>query len=110
MFRAAVAGPQKVITANRLLDGLVIFIGENRSWVTDIAEALTFSDGPDLEAGIAFGAESVAARMLIDPYPVDVTIENGVPVPVRLREAIRAKGPTVVYGDEERKKLGGVAA
>ena len=30
---------------------------------------------------------------------------DGVPVPTRLREAIRAKGPTVVYGDEERKKL-----
>ena len=110
MFRPAVSGPQKVITANRLSDGLVIFIGENRTWVTDIAEAVTFADGPDLEAGIAFGVESVAARMLIDPYPIDVTIENGKPVAVRLRERIRTDGPTVVYGEAERKKLAGAAA
>ncbi|MGV8841163.1 MAG: DUF2849 domain-containing protein [Bauldia sp.] len=110
MFKAAVAGPRKVITANRLRDGLVIFIGPDRTWVTDIRDALTFADGPELEAGTAFGQEGVVGRFLIDPYPIDVTVENGVPEPLRLREAIRAKGPTVVYGDEERKKLGGVAA
>lgn len=105
MFRAAVAGPQKVITANRLTDGVVIFIGENREWVTDIAEAVTFSDGPELEAGMAYGAECIAARKLVELYPIDVTIENNVPVPVRLRERIRAVGPSVVYGEAERKKL-----
>ena len=56
------------------------------------------------------GALDVYARRLFDspfnlPWPAD-----GVPVPVRLREAIRAKGPTVVYGDAERAKLTGNAA
>lgn len=110
MFKAAVAGARKVITANRLRDGLVIFIGPDRTWVNDIKEALTFADGPELEAGTAFGQEGVTGDFLIDPYPIDVAIENGVPVPTRLREAIRAKGPTVVYGDEERAKLAGTAA
>jgi hypothetical protein len=32
--------------------------------------------------------------------------ENGVPVPVRLRELIRAQGPTVDYGEAERTRLG----
>jgi hypothetical protein len=110
MFKAAVAGPRKVITANRLSDGLVIFIGPDRTWVTDIADALTFADGPELDAGTAFGQEGVVGRFLIDPYPIDVTVTDGVPVPVRLREAIRAKGPTIVYGDAERAKLTGNAA
>jgi hypothetical protein len=105
MFKAAVAGARKVITANRLSDGLVIFIGPDGTWVTDIADALTFADGPELDAATAFGVEGVVGRFLIDPYPIDVAIENGVPMPTRLREAIRARGPTVVYGDAERAKL-----
>jgi hypothetical protein len=32
---------------------------------------------------------------------------DGRPVPVRLRERIRAEGPTVVYGEAERTKLAG---
>jgi hypothetical protein len=109
MFRSAVAGPQKVVTANRLIDGVVIFVGPGRHWVTDIAEAECFADGPDLDAALAFGAEEVAARKLVDPYAVDVTIENGRPVPVRLRERIRAEGPTVDYGERERRRLEGPA-
>ena len=109
MFKAAVAGPRKVITANRLSDGLVIFIGPDRTWVTDIADALTFADGPELDEGTAFGKEGVVGDFLIDPYPIDVTVTDGVPVATRLREAIRAKGPTVVYGDAERAKLAGAA-
>jgi hypothetical protein len=35
-----------------------------------------------------------------------VTVVEGVPVPVRLREKIRAdRGPTVVYGHDEVTKL-----
>lgn len=109
MFKAAVAGPRKILTANRLIDGLVIFAGPDRTWVTDIADAEVFEDGAPLEAAIAFGQEGVLGKFLIDPYPIDVTIEDGVPVPVRLRELIRAKGPTVGYGDEERRRLAGAA-
>ncbi|MGD9740295.1 MAG: DUF2849 domain-containing protein [Bauldia sp.] len=110
MFKAAVAGPKKVLTANRLIDGLVIFVGPDRTWVTDVNDAAILEDGPTLDAAVALGQEGVVGKFLIDPYPVDVTVEDGKPVPVRLRELIRAKGPTVVYGDEERKKLAGAAA
>ncbi len=88
-----------------MIDGLVIFVGEGPGWVTDIADASTFEDGPELEAALAFGAAEVAARQIVDPYAVDVTIEAGKPVPERLRELIRAKGPTVDFGAEERKRL-----
>ena len=32
---------------------------------------------------------------VVDPQLIEVTIEGGVPVPVKRREAIRAKGPTI---------------
>ena len=105
MYKAAVAGTPKVVTANRLIDGLVIFIGEGPGWVTDINRATVFDDGPELEAALAFGADEVAARRVVDPYTIDVVIENGRPVPERLRERIRAIGPSVDYGEAERKRL-----
>lgn len=105
MYKAAVAGTLKVITANRLIDGLVIFIGSGHKWVENIAEAEVFEDGPELDIALAVGAEDVKARKLVDPYSVDVTIEDGKPVPSRLRELIRARGPTVDYGEAERKRL-----
>jgi hypothetical protein len=105
MYRAAIAGTPKVITANRLIDGLVVFIADGPGWVTDIAEATVFEDGPKLDDAMAFGAVEVAARKIVDPYTVDITIENGRPVPERLRERIRAIGPSVDYGEQERKRL-----
>lgn len=105
MFKAASAGTPKVITANRLDDGLVIFIADGPVWVTDIAAAKVFEDGPELDAALAFGAEEVKARQILDPYAIDVRIENGEPVPERLRELIRARGPSVDFGAAERKRL-----
>lgn len=105
MFKAAIAGTKKVVTANRLVDGLVIFVGPGPGWVTDIKEAEVFDDGPPLDAALAFGAGEVKARQIVDPYAVDVTLESGSAIPERLRERIRALGPSVDYGEAERKRL-----
>jgi hypothetical protein len=106
MFKAAKAGPQKAITANRLSDGLVIFLTEDNNWSLSIADAALFSDGPELEAALAFGKrQQDEARFLVDAYAIDIEIINDKPVPSRIRERIRAEGPTVVYGEAERAKL-----
>ncbi|MBZ0230395.1 MAG: DUF2849 domain-containing protein, partial [Bauldia sp.] len=41
-----------------------------------------------------------------EPYAIDVEIVDDAPVPVRLRERIRAVGPTVDYGADEARRLG----
>jgi len=105
MFKEAVAGTKKVVTANRLIDGIVIFVGPGPGWVTDIRLANVLDDGPQLGAALAFGAEQVTIRQIVDPYAVDVGIEDGYPMPERLRERIRALGPSVDYGEAERKRL-----
>jgi sulfite reductase (NADPH) hemoprotein beta-component len=107
MFKAAKAGPRKAITANRLNDGRVVFVDDNDGWTLDIAEARIFEDGQPLEAGLAFAKAEEAGRIVVEPYPIDVAVgDDGVPVPVRFRERIRAeRGPTIVYGDAERAKL-----
>lgn len=107
MFKAATAGPQKAITANRLDNGLVVFLDPAGGWTVDIAKARLIAD-VELDEAVAYGKAQHDARVVIEPYAIDVDVNDaGVPVPVRLRERIRAeRGPTVVYGDAERAKLG----
>jgi hypothetical protein len=106
MFKAAKEGPAKVVTANDLRNGLVVFLDPDGGWSVDIAAARVLQDGPDLDAAVAYAKAQDDARIIVEPYPIDVTVTGGVPVPVRLREKIRAdRGPTVVYGDDEVAKL-----
>jgi hypothetical protein len=107
MFKAAKEGPAKVITANDLGDGLVVFLDHDGGWTHFIAEARVVEDGPDLDGGLAYAKAQHDARIIVEPYPIDVEVTGGVPVPVRLREKIRAdRGPTIVYGYDEYQKLG----
>ena len=106
MFKAAKAGgQQKAVTANRLSDGLVIFLTEDKGWSLAIGDAQLFCDGPDLDAALAYGKAQQEARVLVDAYAIEVENVGDKPVPSRIRERIRAEGPTVVYGDAERAKL-----
>jgi hypothetical protein len=109
MFKAAKEGPAKVITGNRLGDGLVVFLDQENGWALDIAMARVLEDGPDLDAALAYGKAQHDARVVVEPYAIDVQVKDGVPVPTRLREKIRAdRGPTIVYGEAEVAMLAGV--
>jgi hypothetical protein len=107
MFKAASAGPQKAITANRLGDGLVVFLDPAGGWSLSIAEARLVSDGPELDEANAYAKAQHDARVVVEPYPIDIEVVDGKPVPVRLRERIRAEGPTIAYGEAEYAKLQG---
>ena len=109
MFKEAKAGPQKAITANRLSDGLVVFLTGGRSWSLSVDDAELFADGPDLEGALTFGREQHAARVILDPYAIDMETVGDKALPVRLRERIRALGPTIAYGEAERAQLSGLA-
>ena len=105
MFKAARAGPQKAITGNRLTDGRVVFLTEGGAWSLAIADAQLVTDGPMLDAALAYGRAQHDARIVVDPYAIDVDIIDDKPVPVRLRERIRAEGPTIAYGRAEQSGL-----
>ncbi len=84
----------KVITANRLLNGDVVWLGENGTWVERITLARIFEGKEAVAEGLAEGAEAEKNQEVVSVYEMDVTLEDGVIVPVRLREKIRAAGPT----------------
>lgn len=107
MFKEASSGPQKAITANRLSDGLVVFLTAERDWSLSVDDAQLLADGPDLEAALDYGKAQHDARVIVDPYAIDMEIVGDRKVPARLRERIRAEGPTIPYGEAERANLSG---
>jgi hypothetical protein len=85
----------QIITANRLVDGVVLFMDAAGGWSEDFARAAIYADAAETKAALVHAAEAVAASLLVDPYGVDVELRNGHYTPKALREAIRASGPTV---------------
>ncbi len=84
----------KVLTANRLLPGEVVYWNSARGWVPRLAEAEALPGGKADDA-LAASAEWVSKREVVATYLFDVRVENGTIVPVKVREIIRAAGPTV---------------
>lgn len=84
-----------VLTANRLGDGRVVYLDEEGGWTTRLDAAVLVRTDAEAESAEAAGARAVAERYVVEPYLVDVEfVEDGVR-PARLRERIRAEGPTV---------------
>jgi hypothetical protein len=88
------AHPLQVLTANRLKLGEVAYWNDATGWVGSLAEAQVFS-GAEAEAALTAAAEWVRKGEVVAPYLFDVRIEGETIVPVKIREAIRAAGPTV---------------
>ena len=87
---------QVVYTANRLLDGRVIWlsaVSPAPSWSDSIADALVMQ-GDAVEAAQAAAAAGEASQYLVAPYAIAVSVTASGPVPVRERERIRVAGPS----------------
>jgi hypothetical protein len=85
----------KMLIANRLDDGLVVFRAADDSWVETIATGQLVDDDVAaarlLEAGLADERDN----QIIDPCLIDVSEAGGKRIPDAFREAIRANGPTI---------------
>lgn len=81
----------KVVTANRLLDGEVVFWKAGQ-WVERFADAELFADVEPGEAAVAVGKSQ--PTVIVEPYLIDVTESGSGLAPVSYRERIRALGPT----------------
>lgn len=88
-------GGDKALTANRLTDGVVIFLAADGAWVEDAREARVEGEEAGHAALEAAGAEAEAAGIAVGPYLIDVARDaDGAVHPTRNREVIRARGPS----------------
>jgi hypothetical protein len=86
--------PQMII-ANRLRDGVVVFLASSEAWEPAIAAGAVIDDEADAARWLAVAKRHEGECQVIDPQLIEVELEDGTPRPTAIREAIRAFGPTV---------------
>jgi sulfite reductase (NADPH) hemoprotein beta-component len=87
----------KIVSANRLRDGAVVFLGESGGWSLAVDEAAVAPDDARAAELLAIGAAAAAAQIVVAPYLVEVKLDDGRVVPLTYRERIRAFGPSIPY-------------
>ncbi|SCW76087.1 Protein of unknown function [Rhizobium mongolense subsp. loessense] len=87
----------KVLTANRLTDGVAVWLDASGEWVTSLQNALVARHAEAVTALEEIGKKSYADNKVVDVAVIEVQENNGVLWPLRLRERIRAQGPTMDY-------------
>ena len=84
----------RIITANHLIGGDVVFLAEN-GWTPNVDRAVVADDDTTLAALEARASEAEAMNIVVGPYTVEVRREGSRIVPVHYREVMRTRGPTV---------------
>jgi Protein of unknown function (DUF2849) len=87
----------KVICANRLADGIVVYAGRDGSWSERLSQAKIFASKPEAEAGLLIAQDDARRNLVVEPVVVEVTEDASGLRAVTLREAIRARGPTIDF-------------
>ena len=82
-----------IISANRLTDGHVVYLSHNGRWSENIVDGRTAKNEEESTALLAEAQVSVTGGLVVDPYVVSISNDNGAFEPVRLRERIRQLGP-----------------
>lgn len=85
----------KVVTANRLRDGVIVYYAaDGDHWVEDIAAATSY-DEQGITAALTRAKDFERACQVVGIYPTEVAGRNR---PLSMREHVRATGPSVKYG------------
>ena len=88
-----------VVTANRLIDGIVVYLASEGGWTEEIGRARLAASEDEIKALEAEAAKDVAARKVVAVYPIDVAIRDGTVDPLSVRERIRAAHRTTLTKD-----------
>ena len=87
----------KLLTANRLTDGIAVWLDASGAWNEALQSALVARHTEAVTALEEIGKRDFSANLVVDVNVVDVEEVNGLIRPLRLRERIRAAGPTMDY-------------
>ena len=88
-----------VVTANRLIDGIVVYLASDGGWTEEIGRARLAETEDEVKALEAEAAKDIAARKVVAVYPMDVAVRDGAVDPLSVRERIRAAHRTTLTKD-----------
>ena len=72
----------------------MVYLTPDSNWSERVAES-RHAEGEAAALLLEAGEAAAAARIVVEPYLIEVTLEGGSPRPVLYRERIRATGPSV---------------
>lgn len=93
----------KVVTANGLATGSVVFLADDGAWVNAIGQARVFEDAGAADEALERAKADVARALVVDPFLAQTGQENDGRPKMTLRDTIRAYGPTIDYKATGRK-------
>ncbi|MET0870117.1 MAG: DUF2849 domain-containing protein [Methyloceanibacter sp.] len=88
-----------VVTANRLIDGIVVYLASDGGWTEEIGRARLAETEDEVKALEAEAAKDIAARKVVAVYPMEVAVRDGTVDPLSVRERIRAAHRTTLTKD-----------
>lgn len=88
-----------VVTANRLVDGIVVYLAPDGSWTEDIAQARFAETEDETKTLEEIGNKAVKDRIVVAMYPMAVEIKDGAVDALSVRERIRAAHRTTLTKD-----------
>jgi hypothetical protein len=90
----------EILTGNELMSGATVYLDREGRWVEDLQQARVFLK-EEAEARDAALAATKKTLRVISLEIETVTVRDGVIHPDRLRELIRAEGPTAPRFDRQ---------
>lgn len=91
------APPLKVITANRLIDGRVVYLTRANDWSRRLADAWPAEDEAEAARLLDLAEAHARARRVVGVYAFPVVRAAGGFAPVSQRERIRMLGPSLEW-------------
>ena len=88
-----------VVTANRLIDGIVVYLAPDGDWVEELARAKLADTEEETRTLEREAAKAVFERRVVAVYPMEVALHDGVPIALSVRERIRASHRTTLTKD-----------
>ena len=95
---------QQIFTANRLTDGIVVYLTATGEWSADIADSFVCANEHDLQAHQDRAERAAKDDKVVEPYTIDVETSPSGPRPTRYREVIRAFGPSIAFGADAQEQ------
>lgn len=89
-----------VVTANRLNDGVVVYLAADGGWMESIADAARAESEDEVKALEETAAAAERDRLVVSVYSMPVEVKNdGTVDPISVRERIRASHRTTLTED-----------